>query len=104
MLNAVKFGHEGFVPVIEMIEELAKECRKPEWTVEKKDLSEVKQKLESEFTKDLTKAFGTIDKQDRSNQISEISEKAKQLLLAAANAAAAGQPVRRKRPAKRTSK
>ena len=58
-----------------MIEELAKECRKPEWTVEKKDLSEVKKKLESEFTKDLTKAFGTIDKQDRSNQISEITEK-----------------------------
>ncbi|MDA8711733.1 polyribonucleotide nucleotidyltransferase, partial [Candidatus Pelagibacter bacterium] len=78
MLAAVKFGHEGFVPVIEMIE-LAKECRKPEWTVEKKDLSEVKQKLESEFTEGLTKAFGTIDKQDRSNQISEISEKAKQL-------------------------
>ena len=46
MLDAVKFGHEGFVPVIEMIEELAKECRKPEWTVEKKDLSEVKKKLE----------------------------------------------------------
>ena len=30
-----------------MIEELAKECRKPEWTVEKKDLSEVKKKLEA---------------------------------------------------------
>ena len=28
MLNAVKFGHEGFVPVIQMIEDLAKECRK----------------------------------------------------------------------------
>ena len=28
MLNAVKFGHECFVPVIEMIEELAKECKK----------------------------------------------------------------------------
>jgi polyribonucleotide nucleotidyltransferase len=55
MLSAVKFGHEGFVPVIEMIEELAKECRKPEWTVEKKDLSEVKQKLEETFTADLTK-------------------------------------------------
>src|SRR6056300_1437369 len=64
MLDAVKFGHEGFVPVIEMIEELAKECRKPDWTVEKEDL---------------TKAFATIDKQDRSNQISEISDKAKQL-------------------------
>ena len=57
MLNAVKFGHEGFVPVIQMIEELAKECRKPEWKVEKKDLSDVKKKLESTFTDDLKKAF-----------------------------------------------
>ena len=79
MLNAVKFGHEGFVPVIEMIEELAKECRKSEWTVEKKDLSEVKKKLEDTFTDDLKKAFATRDKQDRSNQISEITDKAKKL-------------------------
>ncbi len=79
MLNAVKFGHEGFVPVIQMIEELAKECRKPEWTVEKKDLSEVKKKLEEIFTEDLKKAFATRDKQDRSNQISEITDKAKKL-------------------------
>ncbi len=79
MLNAVKFGHEGFVPVIKMIEELAKECRKAEWTVEKKDLSEVKKKLEETFTEDLKKAFATRDKQDRSNQISEITDKAKKL-------------------------
>ncbi len=79
MLNAVKFGHEGFVPVIQMIEELAKECRKPEWNVEKKDLSEVKKKLEETFTEDLKKAFATRDKQDRSNQISEITDKAKKL-------------------------
>ncbi len=79
MLNAVKFGHENFVPVIKMIEELAKECRKPDWVVEKKDLSEVKKKLEKEFTGDLKKAFSTRDKQDRSNQISEITEKAKKL-------------------------
>ncbi len=79
MLNAVKFGHKGFVPIIEKIEELAKECRKPEWTVEKKDLSEVKKKLEETFTEDLKKAFATRDKQDRSNQISEITDKAKKL-------------------------
>ncbi len=79
MLNAVKFGHEGFVPVIKMIEELAKECRKPEWTIEKKDLSGVKKKLEETFTDDLKKAFATRDKQDRSNQISEITDKAKKL-------------------------
>ncbi len=79
MLNAVKFGHEGFVPVIEMIEELAKECKKPEWEVEKKDLSEVKNKLESEFTDELKKAFSIKDKQERSNLISEITDKAKKL-------------------------
>jgi polyribonucleotide nucleotidyltransferase len=79
MLNAVKFGHENFVPVIKIIEELAKECRKPDWIVEKKDLSDVKKKLEKEFTEDLKKAFSTRDKQDRSNQISEITEKAKKL-------------------------
>ncbi len=79
MLDAVKFGHEGFVPVIKMIEELAKECKKPDWVVEKKDLSEVKKKLEDEFTKDLKKAFSIKDKQERSNLISEVTEKAKKL-------------------------
>ncbi|OCW76380.1 polynucleotide phosphorylase/polyadenylase [Pelagibacteraceae bacterium GOM-A1] len=79
MLNAVKFGHEGFVPVIEMIEDLAKECKKPDWEVEKKDLSEVKNKLESEFTDELKKAFSIKDKQERSNLISEITDKAKKL-------------------------
>ena len=79
MLNAVKFGHEGFLPVIKMIEELAKDCKKPDWSVEKKDLSEVKKKIEETFTEDLKKAFATRDKQDRSNQISEITDKAKKL-------------------------
>jgi polyribonucleotide nucleotidyltransferase len=79
MLNAVKFGHEGFVPVIKMIEELAKECKKPEWNVEKKDLSEVRETLENIFTDDLKKAFSTRDKQERSNQISTITEKAKKI-------------------------
>mgnify|MGYP003324762339 CR=1 FL=1 len=50
MLDAVKFGHENFIPVINMIEELAAECKKPDWVVEKKDLSEVKKKIEDEFT------------------------------------------------------
>ncbi len=79
MLNAVKFGHEGFVPIIEVIEELAKECKKPDWVIEKKDLSEVRNKLESEFTEELKKAFSIKDKQERSNLISEITDKAKKL-------------------------
>ena len=79
MLKAVKFGHEAFIPVIEMIEQLAKECKKPDWVVEKKNLSEVRKKLEEEFTTDLKKAFATRDKKDRSTQISEITDKAKKL-------------------------
>ena len=79
MLDAVKFGHEGFVPVIKMIEDLAKECKKPDWVVEKKDLSSVKKKLEGEFSKDLKKAFSIKDKQERSNLISDVTEKAKKL-------------------------
>ncbi len=79
MLNAVKFGHERFVPVIEMIEDLAKECKKSDWVIEKKDLSEVRNKLESEFTEELKKAFSIKDKQERSNLISEITDKAKKL-------------------------
>ncbi len=79
MLNAVKFGHENFVPVINMIEELASECKKPDWVVEKKDLSEVKKKIEDEFTDELKKAFSIRNKQERSNLISEITDKAKKL-------------------------
>ena len=79
MLKAVKFGHENFVPIINMIEELASECRKPDWVVEKKDLSEVKKKIENEFTDELKKAFSIKDKKTRSNLISEITDKAKKL-------------------------
>ena len=79
MLNAVKFGHENFVPVIQMIDELAKECRKPEWVVEKKDLSDVKKNLEDNLSVDLKKAFSIKDKQERSSLISEITERAKKL-------------------------
>ncbi len=62
-----------------MIEELASECKKPDWVVEKKDLSEVKKKIEEEFTDELKKAFSIRDKQERSNLISEITDKAKKL-------------------------
>ena len=62
-----------------MIEELASECKKPDWVIEKKDLSEVKKKIEDEFTDQLKKAFSIRDKQERSNLISEITDKAKKL-------------------------
>ena len=79
MLDAVKFGHEKFVPVIEAIEKLVKDCGKEHWVVEKKDLSELENKISGSFTKDLTKAFAIKDKQKRSNLISEITTKCKEM-------------------------
>ena len=77
MLDAVKFGHEKFVPVIEAIEKLVKDCGKEQWTVEKKDLSNLEKKISDSFKKDLTKAFSIKDKQERTNLIGEITNKCK---------------------------
>ena len=79
MLNAVKFGHDGFAPIIKMIEDLAKECKKSDWIVEKKRSFRGKKEIETKFTDELKKAFSTRDKQERSNMISEITDKAKKL-------------------------
>ena len=79
MLDAVKFGHEKFVPVIEAIEKLVKDCGKEQWIVEKKDLSELEKKISDSFKKDLTKAFSIKDKQKRSNLINEITTKCKEM-------------------------
>jgi len=78
MLDAVKFGHEKFVPVIKAIEKLVKDCGKEQWVVEKKDLSELEKKISDNFKKDLTKAFSIKDKQKRSNLIGEITTKCKE--------------------------
>ena len=79
MLDAVKFGHEGFVSVIKGIEKLAKKCSKEAWKIEKKDHSKVAKKIQKELTKDLEKAFSEKDKKKRSELINLAGEKCKTL-------------------------
>jgi polyribonucleotide nucleotidyltransferase len=79
MLDAVKFGHENFVPVIEVIEKLAKKAGKPKWEVEEEDHTDVKKKIASAVEADLRKAFKEIDKKKRSTTISEIETKCKEM-------------------------
>ena len=79
MLNAVKFGHEKFIPVVEAIEKLAKDCAKEPWVLEKKDLSRLKKKIKDDLTPDLEKAFSVKDKKERSNLLVEAQEKCKSL-------------------------
>jgi len=79
MLDAVKFGHEGFISVIEGIEKLAKKCSKEAWKIEKKDHSKIAKKIQKQFTKNLEKAFSEKDKKKRSELINLIEEKCKAL-------------------------
>ena len=79
MLDAVKFGHQKFVPIIEAIENLKNKCSKEEWKIEKKDHSNLKKKIEKELKKDLEKAFSEKDKKKRSELVNLATEKCKSL-------------------------
>jgi len=79
MLDAVKFGHEKFAPVIKAIENLKKKCSKEEWKIEEKDYSKLKKKIDKELTKDLEKAFSEKDKKKRSELVNLATEKCKSL-------------------------
>ena len=79
MLDAIKFGHEKFIPVIKAIESLAKKSSKEAWQIEEKDYSKLKNKISKELTKDLEKAFSEKDKKKRSELVNLASEKCKSL-------------------------
>ena len=79
MLDAVKFGHENFVPIIAAIENLSKKVGKTKWEVENVDHTKVKKKISKSFEADLRKAFKEVDKKKRSNAISDIDTKCKEM-------------------------
>jgi polyribonucleotide nucleotidyltransferase len=79
MLDAVKFGHENFIPIIEAIEKLAQKAGKPKWKVEAPDHSAVKAKIAKALEADLRLAFKEIDKKKRSSAISEAETKCKEM-------------------------
>ncbi len=79
MLEAVKFGHKSFLPIIKSIENLAKKSGKPQWKFETPDHSEVKKKIAKALEKDLRKAFKETDKKKRSAAISEAESKCKEM-------------------------
>jgi len=81
MLDAVKFGHENFIPIIDAIEKLAKKAGKPKWKVEAPDHSAVKAKIAKALEADLRTAFKEIDKKKRSTAISEAEIKCKEMFV-----------------------
>ena len=73
MLEAVKFGHDGFQPVIRMIEELKAEAGKPAWETNELFPKELKDEIRSLTKGDITAAFALKAKQDRYGAIDTIS-------------------------------
>jgi polyribonucleotide nucleotidyltransferase len=73
MLKAVEFGHAAFQPVIEMINELAKEAGKPKWALPEPIASaELIAEITTLYSTDITNAFSIKAKQERVHALKTI--------------------------------
>lgn len=75
MLEAVKLGHEAFQPVIQAIEELAKEVGNPKWEVEDMYPASLKDEIRDLCKDDITAAFAIGVKQERYAAVDAIKAK-----------------------------
>ncbi|MDR1982874.1 MAG: polyribonucleotide nucleotidyltransferase [Holosporaceae bacterium] len=77
MLAALKFGHNSFQPILDIIKELAKECGKTPWEipVPKEESKKVASEISKHFLKDIEKALQGKCKQDRNRALGEVKEK-----------------------------
>jgi len=72
MLEAIKFAHDSFQPVIKLIAELKSECGKEELKVEKEDVATIKAEIKDFVGDRLIKAYKTREKQARSADLGQI--------------------------------
>ncbi len=72
MLEAVKFGHDSFQPVIQLIEELKVEAGKPAWETTEIFPESLKDEISNLTKEDIQKAFALKVKKDRYDAIDSI--------------------------------
>lgn len=79
MLNAVMFGFDSFQPVINMIEELAKDAGKEAWAVPAfpKEFDELYERIAKNFRTKYEQAFCETDKLTRGTLVGQIDEEVK---------------------------
>ncbi len=77
MLSAVEFGHDGFQPVLKLIEKLVKKAGKKQWELPKAapEVADISKKVAKIAEKDLRKAYGIKVKQDRYAAIDAAKQK-----------------------------
>lgn len=73
MLEAVRFGHDGFQPVINLIEELKAEAGKPAWETAELFPEILKDEIRELTKDDITAAFAKKAKKDRYGAIDAIT-------------------------------
>ena len=74
MLGAVTFGQDNFSQVIDAIISLAEKSAKEPRDFEKKDISDIENKVSSAIKDDLSEAYKEADKQKRTEKIAEIKK------------------------------
>ncbi len=80
MLGAVKFAHESYQPVIDMIIDLAEECAKDPFDFQPPDYSELYAAVKAAGEAQMRAAFALRDKQERVAAIAEAREAIKAAL------------------------
>ena len=78
MLGAVRAGHEAFQPVIDGIIELAEMAAKEPWDITEtpKEIVKLAEDIKKKYAKDVEKAYGITDKQERRSAVDEARDKA----------------------------
>ncbi len=80
MLGAVRFAHESYQPVIDMIIDLAEECAKEPFDFQPPDYSELYAAVKAAGEEQMRAAFALRDKQERVAAIAEAREAIKAAL------------------------
>ncbi|EBA04357.1 polynucleotide phosphorylase/polyadenylase [Rhodobacterales bacterium HTCC2150] len=70
MLGAVRFAHDSFQPVIDLIIDLAEDCAKEPFAYAPADFSELSTAVAAAGEKDMRAAFALTDKQERTSAVS----------------------------------
>jgi len=70
MLGAVKFAHDSFQPVIDLIIDLAEDCAKEPFAYAPADYSDLYAAVSNAGEKDMRAAFALTDKQERTSAVS----------------------------------
>ncbi|MBQ3564821.1 MAG: polyribonucleotide nucleotidyltransferase, partial [Alphaproteobacteria bacterium] len=77
MLDALKFGHKSFQPVIDMVLEMAEESAKDPWTVEEDTSKEpILQEIKDTYWNDIEAAYAQGSKHERLEAMAKVREAA----------------------------